>query len=159
MSPFLAALRAKIGTDLLVLPAAAAAVFDDAGRLLLAKHADDGTWGIPGGMVEPGEAPETGAVRELLGETGLEAEPLGLVGAYGGPEFLITYPGGDRTSYVLTVHGCRLTGGSERPDGEEVLEVGWFDEAETARVARPRDLAKVLPDAFGWWAGRNGHRG
>jgi ADP-ribose pyrophosphatase YjhB (NUDIX family) len=152
ISPYLAGLRARVGTDLLLVPAAGAAVFDDDGRLLLARHADDGGWATPGGMVEPGERPADAAVRELREETGIEAEVVGLVGAYGGPDYVVTYPNGDRTAYVVTVYACRPTGGGPRPDGVEVLEVGWFDAEEVARRARPSSLAEIVPDAFAWWA-------
>jgi len=41
MSAFLAALRAKVGNDLLMLPSVSGCVFDQAGRLLMARTA---TW-------------------------------------------------------------------------------------------------------------------
>ncbi|MFC7720149.1 NUDIX hydrolase [Nonomuraea recticatena] len=39
MSPFLADLRSRVGNALLMLPAATGCVFDDEGRLLVARHA------------------------------------------------------------------------------------------------------------------------
>ena len=42
--------------------------------ILLVKRAADpgkGLWGLPGGFIERGETPETGATRELLEETNL----------------------------------------------------------------------------------------
>lgn len=159
MSEYLARIRAQVGTELLLVPAAGAVVFDEQGRLLLARHADDGGWASPGGMVEPFEAPQDAALRELREETGIEAEVLGLVGAYGGPDYVVTYPGGDRTAYVVTMHACRPTGGTLRPDGEEILELGWFDEAEARGRARSRDMTLVIPDAFAWWASYVAGRG
>ena len=41
---------------------AEAVVTDDADRVLLVRRADDETWAMPGGWVEPGEAPEGGAI-------------------------------------------------------------------------------------------------
>ena len=44
-------------------------------QLLLVKRAVDpgkGMWGLPGGFIERGEAPEMGAQRELLEETNLQ---------------------------------------------------------------------------------------
>jgi 8-oxo-dGTP pyrophosphatase MutT (NUDIX family) len=41
------------------------------GRFLLLRRADDGTWALPGGMVEPSdESPAYAALRELGEETG-----------------------------------------------------------------------------------------
>ncbi len=39
-------------------------------------------WELPGGLVEPGEAPNEGAIRELLEETGIHAAPGRLTGLY-----------------------------------------------------------------------------
>jgi 8-oxo-dGTP diphosphatase len=47
------------------------------GRLLLGKRKNifgDGTWGLPGGHLEPGESMIEAAGRELMEETGLRAE-------------------------------------------------------------------------------------
>ena len=41
------------------------------------------SWGVPGGMMEPGEDPEKAAARELLEETGYSVESLHRVGEYG----------------------------------------------------------------------------
>lgn len=61
---------------------ARAVVFDDEGDVLLVKRADDGTWGLPSGYVEPGEAPSETAVRETREETGLRVSVDRLVDVY-----------------------------------------------------------------------------
>lgn len=48
-----------------------AVVFDEQGRALLVRRADDGCWGLPGGWLEPNETPAEAARRETLEETGL----------------------------------------------------------------------------------------
>lgn len=45
---------------------------DDAGRILLCDTAFKTDWELPGGIVEPGEPPRDGAVREVREELGLE---------------------------------------------------------------------------------------
>ena len=152
ISAYMANLRIKLGVDLLLMPAAGAAVFDTGGRLLLARHVDDGLWATVGGGIEPGERPAEAALRELVEETGLQAEILGIVGAYGGPDFEITYPGGDRVAYVVTMYACRLLAGEVTPDYTEVNEVGWFGEQEAQALSRPSDMKQIIPDAFQWWA-------
>jgi len=55
----------KVGAD--------ATVFDDNGRILLVRRADDGLWGLPAGWVEPGEHPSDTVTRELREELGVDA--------------------------------------------------------------------------------------
>lgn len=55
-----------------------AIVLDGNGRTLLHRHRRLGLWLQPGGHLDPGEAPEDGAVRETVEETGLPvAHPAG----------------------------------------------------------------------------------
>ena len=126
-SDYVRALRARVGRDLLLLPGASALIFDDAGRVLLQRRGDSGRWSVIGGGVDPGETPAEAAVREAREETGLDVEPARLVGVYATPE--ITYPNGDRCAYVVTAFRCRVVGGTLRPDGDESLELAWFDPA------------------------------
>ena len=61
----------------------AGALFDPAGRVLIAQRPDGkhmaGGWEFPGGKVEPGETPRNALLRELHEELGImvhEATPL-----------------------------------------------------------------------------------
>jgi ADP-ribose pyrophosphatase YjhB (NUDIX family) len=62
--------------------AASFAVFRDGHVLLGARAAPphDSYYSLPGGMVEPGEALEAAALRELFEETGVRAESFGFTG-------------------------------------------------------------------------------
>ncbi|HVZ99571.1 MAG TPA: 8-oxo-dGTP diphosphatase MutT [Caulobacterales bacterium] len=57
----------------------AAAMFDDAGRVLIAQRPAHkmlgGLWEFPGGKLETGESPEAALVRELQEELGVTVEP------------------------------------------------------------------------------------
>ncbi|GAA4983102.1 NUDIX domain-containing protein [Actinopolymorpha pittospori] len=152
ISPYMASIRSKIGSDLLLTPAAGAAVFNEAGRLLLARHDHDGLWATIGGGMEPGESPAEAALRELREETGLEAEILGITGAYGGPDFEVTYPGGARLAYVVTMFACRFLGGTLNLEHEELREASWFTNDDALTLPSPPDMKAIIPDAFDWWA-------
>lgn len=137
ISPFLAALRAEVGQRLLLLPSVSVLVDDpeDRGRVLLVRHTGDGRWGFIGGMVEPEEEPTVAAVRETEEEAGLKVEVVELVTVAGGPGYTVTYPNGDRTSYVTTVYRTRIIGGEGRPDGDETDGLEWFDRDQLAGLA------------------------
>src|SRR6266508_3158068 len=62
---------------------AVAAVFDQAGRVLLVEHVfrTDHPWGLPGGWISRGEAPSEAVVREIREELGMEIEVRELVAA------------------------------------------------------------------------------
>lgn len=50
---------------------AVAVLLDESGRVLLVKeNYGERRYGFPGGLVDPGEAPQDAAVREALEETG-----------------------------------------------------------------------------------------
>jgi 8-oxo-dGTP diphosphatase len=62
---------------------AACVILDGTGRVLLVHHTYGRlNWELPGGLSEPGEAPDETARRELLEETGLSLKPGRLAGVY-----------------------------------------------------------------------------
>ena len=92
--------------------------------MLFHQRTDSGEWALPGGILEPGEQPATGAVREVREETGIVAEAHTLTGIYTGPE--VTYPNGDRAQYVVSIFACRAVGGRLAPDPDESLDARFF---------------------------------
>lgn len=148
ISRYLRRLREKIGTDLVLMPAAAAITFDDQGRVLLVHQIDGGRWGTPGGSLEPDESPADAAVREMWEETGLLIEPVRVLGVYGGPEFHVTYPNGDELSCLGTVFECRVIGGQARPDQDEVSAVAYFSREEVAALGVAPLERVILDGAF-----------
>lgn len=122
--PFLAELRAVVGTRPLWLSAVVAVVLDDRDRVLLTHRADDGRWAPVGGILDPGEQPADCVVRECLEETGVEVVPELLASVTVSPE--VTYPNGDMTQYLVLTFRCRAVGGEARVNDDESLAVGWF---------------------------------
>ncbi|SDD98611.1 NUDIX domain-containing protein [Auraticoccus monumenti] len=99
------------------------------GQVLLQLRSDDGTWGLPGGRLEPGETLERAARRELWEETGLTAGQLRQLDVYSGPEFVVRYPDG-YAAYVVgaTFETSEFSGRLRADDAGETAGLAWFSE-------------------------------
>lgn len=148
ISDYLRGVRTHVGHGLLLVPAATGLVFDADGRLLLQRHGDTGRWVTPGGAIDPDESPSDAVVRELWEETGLECEPLSLLGVFGGPEYRVRYRNGDEAAYVMAAFECRVRGGTLQPDGDESAELRWVTRDEAEALALAPWARIVVPAAF-----------
>jgi 8-oxo-dGTP pyrophosphatase MutT (NUDIX family) len=126
IAPHIQRLRDLVGHELLVLPSAAVLPRDDDGRILLVRIIDTDQWAVIGGAIEPDESPEQSALREAEEEAGVQLALGPILAVLGGPEYRLTYPNGDQTSYVSIVFDATVTGGSPRPDGDETSAVQWW---------------------------------
>jgi ADP-ribose pyrophosphatase YjhB (NUDIX family) len=103
-------------------PTASVFIFDADHRVLLAKRAVEpfkGKWDVPGGFLEYGEDPETGAYREIIEETSLNIEITDFVGI-----FMDTYgPEGEATLNIY--YTARRLSGEAVPQ-DDVAELKWF---------------------------------
>jgi ADP-ribose pyrophosphatase YjhB (NUDIX family) len=122
---FIRDLRADIGHRLLFISVVTVVVLDAQGRVLMQRRADDGTWGVPGGVLDPGEQPAVGAVRETYEETAVEIEVERLTGVRTMPPH--TYPHGDVTQALDLTFLARALGGEARVNDGEATEVAWFE--------------------------------
>jgi ADP-ribose pyrophosphatase YjhB (NUDIX family) len=143
-------LRAPIFSRPTPLAVGDAAVIDEQGRILLIRRADNGLWAMPGGALEVGETPAGGVLREALEETGVRCRVKSLVGVFDSRLC------GTRTRHHLYqfVFLCEpLDQGSGSPSHEiEVLEVGWFAEADLPQDLDPGHRSRI-PEAFRVWRG------
>ncbi|GAA2097764.1 hypothetical protein GCM10009841_10270 [Microlunatus panaciterrae] len=154
LSPYIADVRAKLGHDLLLLPSVSAAIVNERGDLLLAKH--DDLWSTIGGLIEPDESPQQAVVREIKEETNLDAELLGIVGVYGGQDCRVTYSNGDQVAFVSTMFGLSLA--HDRLDdhdvvletGEGILDLGWFAPEQLDGLPLQPWIHRALADAYAW---------
>ena len=147
MSDYVRALRAKVGTDLLLMPSVHVFIRDEDGRVLLVRHVE-GRWQLPGGAVDPGETPSETARRECREELGAAVEPLRLAGVYGGPEHRITYANGDDAAWVATVFEARIVDGEPAPGDDEVDAVGWFRPEDLSGLEQSAATRSILADLF-----------
>lgn len=143
-SDYVASIRERIGSDLLMLPGVTA-VIRDGDKFLLARHAHSGAWSLIGGAVEPGEEPSDAVAREVLEETGARVRIDRIVGAYGGRSLITTYPNGDQVAYVTTAYVCSVLDAA-RPDRDELLELAWFDRRAILDIERHEWIDRVIND-------------
>ncbi|HEX6371377.1 MAG TPA: NUDIX domain-containing protein [Longimicrobium sp.] len=148
ISPHVRDLRAQMGSARLLLPSVSALIHDDAGALLLVRQRDGGVWSTPGGSMEFDETPADAVVREAWEETGLRVEPRRVFGVYGGPEFIVRYPNGDESQYVMIVFECAVLGGDLAPDGDETTEVRYWTAGEAAALPLTPWLRTMLPTFY-----------
>jgi ADP-ribose pyrophosphatase YjhB (NUDIX family) len=145
-------LRGSIFAHISPLVAGTAAIIDDDGNILLMRRSDNRLWSMPGGILEVGETPAAGVVREVLEETGVRCAPIALVGVY---DNRMWETGVIQHLYKFTFLCKPLD--DRQPDepvshAVETLESGWF-----AENALPNDLfvghIQRIQDAFGVWRG------
>jgi 8-oxo-dGTP pyrophosphatase MutT (NUDIX family) len=153
ISPYLYSLRQVVGHRMLLLPGVTAVVFDDAGRLLLGRRADNGTWALIAGCVDPGEQPAETVVREVYEETAVHVVPERITSVLTQPPN--TYPNGDRTEFVDITFRCRAIGGEAKVNDDESLAVGWFalsDLPPINEMNRQRIELALAPGADAWFS-------
>ena len=122
-----------------ILPAVAAAIFNDNGEILLQKRRDVNKWCIISGHVEFGETIEEAILREIEEETNTKAKIIRFIGVYSSPGSQI-YLYGDRTvQYITSYFEARLTNTVD-PDfsNSETQELKYFS---TKNI--PGDLAQI----------------
>lgn len=117
-----------MGTSLLLVPAVAAVIRDERGRVLVLRT-PSGEWTLPAGQMDPGESPREAVAREVREETGLKVVAARLLDVYGGVEWRTTYANGDQVEGVVSVFACDVTGVIVC-DGVEISEAHWIPGGE-----------------------------
>ena len=125
----------------------AGVVVRDDGRILAVQRRDNAHWEPPGGVLELDETFEAGVRREVLEETGVQAEVERLTGAYK------NLPRG----IVALVFRCRPVAGQPVPTNES-QKVEWIEPVEVRSRMTPAYAVRVL-DALGDRAEARAHDG
>ena len=115
------------------------AVVVDDDRLLLVRRGRGpaaGTWSVPGGKVELGEALVEAVTRELREETGLE----GVCGPLLGWGERID----DEGHYVILDFEVTLVGDDQPTAGDDAAEVAWVELHDVAELHLVEGLAELL---------------
>ncbi|MEW6722977.1 MAG: NUDIX hydrolase, partial [Candidatus Micrarchaeota archaeon] len=110
-------------------------------KILLIKRAKEpfkGMWALPGGRIEENETAEECLVREMKEETGLDVEPMKLVGVY-------SDPARDPRLIIAAAYLVRRTGGKEMA-GDDAGETGWFPLNKMPPLCS--DHGKMVADAL-----------
>jgi ADP-ribose pyrophosphatase YjhB (NUDIX family) len=111
--------------------AVAAIVGNEDGDILLTQRADSGFWLYPVGWADVGYSASEVAVKEVYEETGIEVEPVSLIGVLDGLRLGFTHI----PMYSLLFH-CRMLGGELRGHPLETSAVGFYP-----RDALPQPVA------------------
>jgi 8-oxo-dGTP diphosphatase len=124
------------------------AIIFDGDRILMAERGKEplkGWWSLPGGAVEAGELLKAAVCREVLEETGLIVEPVGVLEIF--ERIMRDTAGIPEYHYVLIDYVCRITGG-ELCAGDDVSSVAWVRRRDLASLTITEGTLGVIEKAF-----------
>jgi 8-oxo-dGTP pyrophosphatase MutT (NUDIX family) len=119
-------IRAKVGHMPLILVGAGILILNESDQLLMLLRTDNDSWGVPGGMMEPGETTEETARRETFEETGLQVNQVSFWGVFSGPEYYYRYPNGDEVYNVSIIYTAEGISGEVLIDPVEHSRMAYF---------------------------------
>ncbi|MGW1517556.1 NUDIX domain-containing protein [Streptomyces sp. NPDC002287] len=130
-----------------IVPAVTAFVVNDQGDVLLERRSDNGRWGMPGGVQEFGENISGTVVREVLEETGIRVEVVGLVGIFTDPGHVIEFADGEVRQEFSLCFRARPIGGEIQVSSES-LEVRWVPRSEIDSLDVSPTTRRRLEEGF-----------
>ncbi|MFD9699436.1 NUDIX hydrolase [Lentzea sp. NPDC059081] len=112
-----------------IVVAVTAFVQDEHGRLLMIRRTDNDLYSIPGGAQDVGETIGQSVIREVKEETGIDVQPVDIIGVYSDPAHVIAYTDGEVRQQFSICFRTRPTGGALRTSCES-SEVTWVSRGD-----------------------------
>lgn len=128
-------------------PAAAVALFDSNGNILLLRRKDNDKWTMPGGTLDFGESLTDCAIREVREETGLHIRITGLIGTYTDPQILIAYSDGEVRQEFTLVYAAEIESGELKTD-DESKEAAWMPLSSAVELPLAQSQRRRLKDVI-----------
>ena len=95
-------------------------------------------WSLVAGFVDPGESLEDAIRREVREEASIEVKDIRYFGSQTWP-----FP-----SNIMIGFRAEYASGELTPDGEEVVESGWFDREHLPEIPRHGSIARTMLNAW-----------
>lgn len=120
-----------------------AAIINNNGELLLIQKKHNRLWALPGGLLNVGETPANGAIREAFEEAGIRSRPVKIIGIYDSRLC------GTESAFHMytTVFLCEPLGSSFVIDNfsanREVSNIGWFDKISLPKQLEPSHKMRI----------------
>ncbi|MCQ2368642.1 MAG: NAD(+) diphosphatase [Kiritimatiellae bacterium] len=109
-------------------------------KILLQRNSHYGlkNWTLVAGFVDPGESFEDAVRREVAEEASIKVKNIRYFGSQSWP-----FP-----STIMVGFTAEYESGELTPDGEEVIESGWFSKDNLPEIPLPGSIARALIDEF-----------
>lgn len=106
------------------------------GKVLLLKNERD-EWELPGGKLDPGEAPEQCVIREIQEEVNWNVAVVGLLDAW---MYHIT----PELDVFIVTYGCTAPSSDEPVRSHEHQDIGLFGEREVEALRMPEGYKRAV---------------